>query len=174
MIMTLLRRRQMLGFLAAMAALWGALLPNTALAGYTGGTGSGWAQCGSFYISTDTQANFWWDSYYYDLSGTNVIPYQGLILVHDPNHYMSSACGPLSWTNQITFSNYATDAVPTSNACWAFQYDTTNYDGKWGCNRNGYWYPYDGTYGSANWGATVYPWSSFVGAFNAGTPQFSL
>lgn len=153
------------------------MLPTTAQAGYTGGSGSGWAQCGNFYASSSTQVYFWWDSYVYvppDQWGNLVQPFQGLILLNDPNHYISSACGPMSWTNQVTFSNTATSYVPNGGTCWAFQYDVANSYGRWGCNRTGYFYSYDGTYGSAWWGATIYPYSAFVGAFNGQTPWFAL
>jgi len=145
------------------------------------GSGSGYATCDNFQFYSTVQVWFsWLPDYTQDRYGnpyaTYIRPYQGDIFLNDPNLAILDDCGPFTWTNQATFDggmyHTSTPLSGASSPCTAFTYDGHNTDHRGGCQYTYYYgVPYNTKYGYGNvsFGATIYPYSGFFGAFSGKT-----
>jgi len=180
------RRARYLGFVLVLLTMMLATSGLTAQAKQIAGGGSGYATCDMFQFYSTVQVYFSWvpdytqDRYGNDYA-TYLRPYQGDIFLKDLNLAILDDCGPFTYTNQMTFDGGlvkgSTPQGGSSTGCWAFIYDGHNTDHRGGCQYSLYFkVPYNTKYGYGNvsFGATLYPYSGFFGAFSGKTGVASL
>jgi hypothetical protein len=182
------RRARYFGFLLVLLTLMLATTAVTAQATnkIIGGTGGGYVICDNFQFTSSVSVYFsWLPDYTQDRYGnplaTYIRPYQGDIFLKDPHLGILDDCGPLTWTNRAYFDGgkYQT-STPLGGGnytCTAWIYDPYNTDHRGGCQYTYYYgVPYNSTYGYGNvyFGATIYPYSGFFGAFSGKTGTAKL